>query len=122
MHLLRERLRERGFSEPERERAIETLLRGGLLDDARYAERRALALAERGAGDALIRHRLAEEGIADELVEEALGFVEPEAERALRVVERRGASAKTARYLSGKGFGDEAVSRAVAGLAAKRLR
>jgi len=103
------------------EEAIETLLRAGLLDDARYAERRAVALSERGSGDALIRYRLAEAGVAHGLVEAALDALDPEPERARRVVERRGASARTARYLSGKGFGDEAVSRAIAGVRADTL-
>jgi SOS response regulatory protein OraA/RecX len=116
---LRERLRERRYSEDDTEEAVEALLRAGLLDDTRYAERRAAALAERGAGDALIRHRLAEAGVDPKLVEASLGALDAEVERAVRVVERRGASARTARYLAAKGFGEEAVSRAVAGVGAE---
>ena len=118
MHELRTRLREHGCSQGDVEEAIEALLRAGLLDDTRYAKRRAIALSERGSGDALIRYQLAEAGVDSGLVEAALDALDPEPERALRVVERRGASARTARYLSGKGFGDEAVSRAVAGASA----
>ena len=50
---LEERLRAKGFGELEREEALETLERTGLLDDARFAESRARSLAARGAGDAL---------------------------------------------------------------------
>jgi len=114
VHELEERLRQRGFGEAERDQAIESLVRTGLLDDARFARARALSLAGRGAGDALIRHALAQAGVAPELIEEALGAVEPEAERARLLVARRGRGSRTARYLSGKGFSDEIVAGAVA--------
>jgi regulatory protein len=104
----------RGLGESAREEALATLSRTGLVDDARYAETRARTLAERGAGDALIRHDLAAAGVAEELVDPALGGLEPEGERAARIVARRGASAKTARYLAGKGFSDDVVHAVVA--------
>jgi SOS response regulatory protein OraA/RecX len=108
------RLESKGFGRADREHALETLVRTGLLDDRRFAEARASSLARRGAGDALIRHMLASAGVAGELVDEALAILEPEADRAKSVVERRGAGARTARYLSGKGFSDDVVG-AVAG-------
>jgi regulatory protein len=111
---LDERLRERGFDEPERERALESVVRTGLLDDARFARSRARSLAARGAGDALVRHALAGAGVAADLVEEALSELEPEPDRAAAIVAQRGASAKTARYLRGKGFSEEAIGGVVA--------
>ena len=115
VHELDERLRERGFAEAEREQAIEALVRTGLLDDSRFARLRATSLAGRGAGDALIRQALGRAGVAPEHIDEALGAIEPEAERARLVVVRRGPGPRTARYLSAKGFSDEVVVGAVAG-------
>ena len=107
---LERRLAARGFDEAEREAALDTLRRTDLLDDRRFAESRAGALAARGSGDALIRYDLERAGVAAELVEHALALVPSEAERAGRVVERRGRGPKTARYLRGKGFSDETVA------------
>jgi len=112
---LRGRLEAAGYADEERENAIETLVRTGLLDDARFAELRARSLAERGAGDGHIRHELERAGIPSEIVEEALEAVEPEADRARSVVTRRGPGAKTARFLHGRGFSQEVVTAAVAG-------
>ncbi|HKX48063.1 MAG TPA: regulatory protein RecX [Gaiellaceae bacterium] len=97
-----------------REDALETLRRTGLVNDNRFAERRAATLAARGAGDAFIRHDLEAAGIATGVVEDVLAGLEGEQERARRIVERRGASAKTARYLAGKGFSTDAVHAAIA--------
>ena len=115
-----ERLAERGVAEAEREEALATLRRTGLVDDRRYAEGRASVLADRGAGNGLIRYELASAGISDALVEEALGALEPELERARAVVEQRGTGARTARYLRGKGFGIDVVG-AVAGQSGDEL-
>jgi regulatory protein len=112
---LRSRLAEQGYESDERDEAIETLLRTGVADDARYAEARGRALAERGAGDVRIRHELGRAGISAELVEQALDTLDAEAERARNVVVRRGAGPKTARYLRGKGFSDDVVAGVVAG-------
>lgn len=117
---LDERLAARGVPEVVREEALATLRRTGLVDDRRFAERRASALASRGAGNSLIRHELASAGISDDLADEALGALEPELDRARSVVERRGSGARTARYLSGKGFGDDVVG-AVAGRSSDEL-
>jgi regulatory protein len=92
--------------------ALSALSRAGLVDDGRFAGRRAEALAGRGCGDTAIRHDLERQGLAAELVEAAVGQLEPELERARRVVERRGPGPRTARYLVGKGFGEEAVLQA----------
>lgn len=111
---LERRLAERGFSPEERADALAALERAGLVDDARFAAARARALAERGAGDALIRHALREAGVPADLAEEALRDLEPEAERARRVAARRGSGPRTARYLRGKGFSQEAAEAVVA--------
>jgi SOS response regulatory protein OraA/RecX len=89
------------------------LTRAGLVDDARVARMRALALAYRGYGDEAIRHRLGEEGLEPEPVEEAVAGLGPELERALRLIERRGTGPRTARYLAARGFGEEAVEAAL---------
>ena len=94
--------------------ALATLARTGLVDDRRFAETRAGRLADRGAGNAFIRHDLLRAGIDADLVEHALSELESERERAERIVARRGLGAKTARYLAGKGFSDEVVHAAVA--------
>ena len=118
---LEERLRAKGFAENERDEALETLERTGLLDDRRFAESRARSLASRGAGDAAVRHALSRAGVEAEIVEEALETIEPEPERARALAARRGGGAKTARYLRGKGFSDEVVAGVVAGASAGEL-
>jgi regulatory protein len=107
---LERRLASKGFVDEEREHALETLRRTGLVDDRRFAESRAAALAARGAGDALIRHDLGAAGVGADEVEEALAGIAPEQERARAVVERRGPGPKTRRYLGAKGFSEETVS------------
>jgi regulatory protein len=111
---LETRLAERGVGDAERSDAIETLARAGFLDDGRVACARAAALADRGAGDALIRTDLVQRGVAAELVEEALGALEDESTRAQRVLARRGRSPKTVRYLASRGFGEETLEEIVA--------
>ncbi|MDQ5821641.1 MAG: RecX family transcriptional regulator, partial [Actinomycetota bacterium] len=95
--------------------ALDALGRAGFVDDERFAERRAEALAERGFGDEGIRHDLERQGIAPELRERALAALPGERERARTIVARRGPGPKTARYLAAKGFGEDAVEAALAG-------
>jgi SOS response regulatory protein OraA/RecX len=92
--------------------ALETLTRAGIVEDRRFARSRAEALAGRGYGDAAIRHDLEAQGVAGELIQEALEALTLEEERARAIVERRGQGARTARYLAGKGFGEEALEAA----------
>jgi len=113
-HEVDEHLRDRGYSEADRARALGTLRRTGLVDDERFARARAASLAERSAGNALIRARLADAGVPDELVAVALDAVDEEAARARHIVERRGGSPKTARYLYGKGFSDDVIRAVIA--------
>ncbi len=115
------RLATKGFADAEREEALATLERTGLLDDRRFAEARAAALAGRGAGDALVRHELERAGVEDEVVEDALALLEPETERARRIVERRGRDAKTARYLVRQGFSQDSLGALVASASADEL-
>jgi regulatory protein len=111
---LAERLERRGVDEAEREQALATLERLGYVDDERVARARAKELAVRGSGDALIRHDLEGRGIPTELVEVAIGELEPERERARRLAAARGPTAKTGRYLASRGFGHEALEGIVA--------
>jgi regulatory protein len=94
------------------EESLAVLSRAGLVDDGRFARTRADSLAERGYGDAAIRHDLGRQGIAPEVIQAALESLEAEGERARRLVERRGPGARTARYLASRGFGEEALEAA----------
>jgi regulatory protein len=112
------RLARGGVREPERRQAIETLVRAGIVDDARYACSRAESLAGRGFGDEAVRWRLGEEGVPELLAAEAVAALEPEHERAARIVARRGPGPATARYLAARGFGEDAARAAVEALGA----
>ena len=110
---LADRLTHAGVRTDAREEALATLEQNGLVDDARVAATRARSLADRGYGDAAIRYDLEREGVARELVEEALARLEPELERARALVERRSADPRTARWLASKGFDAANVEEAV---------
>jgi SOS response regulatory protein OraA/RecX len=107
---LRDRLAQAGLEPAIVEEALETLRRGGLVDDERFAVERARVLAERGKGDLAVRFDLERHSIPAELVESTLAALEPERERAERVVASRGGGPKTARLLASRGFGEEIVS------------
>jgi SOS response regulatory protein OraA/RecX len=111
---VRQRLAGRGIAPVERERALETLERVGVVDDIRVAAARAAALAARDAGDALIRDDLERRGIAPQLVQGAIGSLEPELERARGIVAARGASLRTLRRLAAKGFSEATLEWFVA--------
>ena len=105
---------ERAHVDPSTRAEVVTRLDAvGAVDDSRFATGRAQLLAERGAGNALIRHDLSGRGIAVESIEAAVSLLEPEPVRAARVVERRGSSPKTARYLGAKGFAEDAIEAAL---------
>lgn len=97
---------------------LRTLERAGLVDDARFAVRRAEHLADRGFGDEAIRVDLEEQGVAAELVADALEALEPERERAEALAGRRGRTAATARWLAAKGFEPSTIEDATARFAA----
>ncbi len=107
------RLAGRAVAPGERAHAIEILERAGIVDDARYAERRARALAERGWGDAAIRADLEQRTVPDELIGAALEALAPEAERAQALVALRGDDPAVARLLARKGFGEDAIEAAL---------
>jgi SOS response regulatory protein OraA/RecX len=107
-------LEARGVGESERRSTLETLVRTGVVDDRRFAESRASLFAERGAGDALIRHELRRAGLGPDDIEGAVATLASERERADRVVARRGGGPKTARYLVAKGFAEDVVHAVVA--------
>jgi SOS response regulatory protein OraA/RecX len=109
------RLERAGFAGHERDAALGTLTRAGLVDDARYAQSRAAALAERGRGDAAIAWELERQGVAADVAAAALASLAPEAERAQALAERLGRSPATARLLARRGFGAEAVESALGG-------
>jgi SOS response regulatory protein OraA/RecX len=94
----------RGASAATRQDALETLERAGIVDDARVAASRARVLARRGFGDGAIRSSLEEEGLAPEVVDEALAALDSEPDRARRLLDDRGRTAKTVRWLAAKGF------------------
>jgi regulatory protein len=110
-HELSQRLQQAGIEPDEREATLDRLTEAGLVSDERFAEDRARTLAQRGAGDRLIRQDLRRQGIDHESVERAIALLETEDERANRIFERRGADAKAIRYLAGKGFGREILER-----------
>jgi regulatory protein len=98
------RLEQAGIPAVERGHALDGLAEAGLLSDVRFAESRARALAGRSAGDELIRHDLAAQGIAEDIVADVLAQLPTEAERAARIFDERGRGARALRYLAGKGF------------------
>ncbi|HEY2935673.1 MAG TPA: RecX family transcriptional regulator [Gaiellaceae bacterium] len=108
------KLEQRGASAAERLGALETLERAGLVDDERFAARRAQALADRGWGDAAIRVDLEGRDVATELVEQALSTLEPERERAAALAERRGGGVRAARWLAARGFDADALEGVIA--------
>ena len=83
---LRERLRSKGISQEAERAALATLASAGYVDDARLARGRALALADRGWGDAAIVARLAGEGLTEGEIEAAVSELEPEPARAARLL------------------------------------
>ncbi len=109
---LEARLAGRGAGAAARAEALETLERAGLVDDGRIATSRALALSERGFGDAAIRHTLEEEGFPAEHLEAALAVLPSESERVREWLERRGEGPKTLRWLAAKGFDSSALEDA----------
>jgi SOS response regulatory protein OraA/RecX len=101
---LEERLSRRGMRAEAQEDALAALEQAGLVDDGRVASARAEALAARGYGDAAIRFKLEGEGLAAELVAEALAGLESEAVRAGKLLDRRGRGPASVRWLAHRGF------------------
>jgi SOS response regulatory protein OraA/RecX len=87
-----------------------------LVDDVRFADKRARLLAERGKGDALILDDLLRAGVEERDARAAVAVLESERERAVRIVAQRGMSLRTARFLAARGFTEETVGEVVADL------
>jgi len=111
---LRERLERAGVDPAEADRVLARLCDEGVLNEARFATNRARALAERGKGNAAIRFDLEAQFLPGELIEAALGELEPERVRAERIVVRRGPGPATARLLASRGFEHDIIEAAVA--------
>ena len=95
------------MSAPVRDAVVETLVSAAIVDDARFARERALALARRELGDFAIVADLEARGISAGLIAEAIGGLEPEPERAGRILSQQGATPRAAARLARRGF-DEA--------------
>jgi regulatory protein len=115
------RLRASGIAPAACEDALETLARAGIVDDDRFAHARATALAERGSGDALIKADLDSAGVPTEVVDAAVGALEPERDRANALAAERGESVATARWLARRGFASESIEAALPSLVAGDL-
>jgi SOS response regulatory protein OraA/RecX len=111
---LRERLERAGVDSAEAEQVLARLRDEGALNEARFALNRGRALAERGKGDAAIRYDLENQFLPSELIEVALGELEPERVRAERIVLRRGPEPATARLLASRGFEPDVIEASVA--------
>ena len=107
---------------PETRRAVlERASDAGLVDDARYAAARALALAGR-SGDLMIIDDLRRRGIDEPCARAAVAALEPESVRVGRIVAARGLSTKTLRQLAARGFSEESLDGLVAELETGTLR
>jgi SOS response regulatory protein OraA/RecX len=98
------KLQARGVSADAAAEAVARLQAAGYVDETRFAVARAEALAERGWGDAGIRHDLALQGCSLDEADAAVAGLEPEAQRARAIVAAAGVTARTLRRLAAKGF------------------
>lgn len=108
------RLHQAGVGDVVRGEVLERAERAGLVDDTRFAERRAALLADRGAGDLLVLDDLERHGVEESLARATVAALAPEAERAARIVECRGRSPRIVRYLAGRGFSEETLEPLIA--------
>jgi regulatory protein len=116
------RLARAGVRAAERQETLDRAVEAGLVDDARYARSRAIALAERGAGDLFVLDDLERHGVASELARDAVSELEPEVSRAARIVAARGSSQRTLRHLAARGFTRESVEGLIAEIEDGTLR
>jgi regulatory protein len=95
---LGEWLRGRGVEAEQADEVVEGLIEGGVIDDARYAQRYAEDKRElQGWGSERIRSALLERGISAEDAEEALGEGgEAEIDQAVRLLRDRGSALEAA--------------------------
>jgi regulatory protein len=116
------RLARAGVSDPVRDEVLERAERAGLVDDARFAERRARDLADRYAGNLVILDDLVRQGLDEAAAGAAIAELPAEAERAAGIVERRGLSPRTLRYLVSRGFSEETLEPFIADIRSGALR
>jgi regulatory protein len=112
---LRERLQSRGIRADAEEAAVATLSEAGFVDDARLARGRALALAERGWGDAAIEARLEGEGLTQPEIDAAIAELDPEPERTAHAIHGL-APRKAWDLLQRRGFDPETIESVLGGL------
>jgi len=110
MGRLRDKLLARGVRAETAEGAVETLANAGVVDDARAAGSRALALAERGWGDAAVAARLEGEGFRGEDVQAAVAALPLERRRAEALAERASDPRAAWRLLVRRGFHEETAA------------
>jgi SOS response regulatory protein OraA/RecX len=110
---LHERLAGRGVRAPAAAGAVETLAGAGIVDDGRAARARALALAGRGWGDAVVADRLTGEGFGSEDVRAALAALVPEQERARPLAARTEDRRRAWQLLARRGFAAETIEDVV---------
>ena len=108
------KLEARGIGETERAEALDILTRAGIVDDERYAHRRAAALADRGLGDAAVLDRLERDGVPIDLAHDAIASLPPERDRARAVYDARGGGVAALRALASRGFAEESLEALVA--------
>ncbi len=111
---IRARLSRADVDDETCEDVVETLVRAGYLDDARFATTRASHLAAAGYGDAWIRGDLEAQGVSDELAGEALSALPPERDRALAQAAKLGDPLRAARSLARRGFSQESLEAVLA--------
>jgi SOS response regulatory protein OraA/RecX len=107
---LNERLERAGVAAVPRDHAVTMLAKAGVVDDVRFAERRAAALAERGWGDGAIRARLEAEGVEEEAVMAAVGQLTPERERGQRLTAGIRDPRKAWNLLCRRGFDPDTIA------------
>jgi SOS response regulatory protein OraA/RecX len=107
--LLEERLERKGVAPAALEEAVEVLERAQYLNDRSYALGRAESVAERGYGDAAVRHILEQERVVSELIEMAVDSLDPERERALSLLANASDRHRALRRLGTRGFSNETI-------------
>jgi regulatory protein len=117
-----ERLRRRGVAPRVEQETLGTLAAAGLVDDARLARARAVALADRGWGDLAVAARLRREGLEEGEVRAALANLPPEAERAAALVADLADRRKAWSLLARRGFSPDASEGALGALDAEDRR
>ena len=116
------RLERAGVGDTVRADVLERAERGGLVDDQRFAERRARQLAERGAGDLLIVDDLVRQGL-DEAVARTAVVRPPGGGGACHRDRRAPRSERAHPALPGaRGFSDDSLEPLIADIGSGALR